>query len=292
MILQVMKRRASGVVIALLGGGQEINTGEAGLAEWGRALTESPTDWQVFVSPELLVGDASTAGSCLFPDQSAAPMQRVTRDPDLHLRVSQRSFRSAALTEWVEAVLARNAAEASRRMERIRSDFPIRLTRDLEVARGWLRARARGERRMGLLASSGARRLRQHGISVAERVDEVSWFLNSSDDVRSSDFLELALSEFGVQGLELDWTCLAWGGDLTPSVQGWEFRQFRGTKWQNVGKADMRGFILNRYRVLLTRAREGMVIWVPPGSERDATRSPERFDRVADFLLACGVEPL
>ena len=293
MMLEVMGRRSDGgVIVALVGGGQEINTGEAGLSEWGRALLDRFPDWRIAVSPQLLAGDPSTAGSCLFQNREQVPKERITEIADLHLQVSQRSFRSTSLTKLVEAVLAGDWRHAALQMEAMSQHYPIVLTRDLEVAREWLRKQSRGNRTRGILASSGARRLRQYGISVAERVKEVDWFLKPAEDVRSSDFLELALSEFGVQGLELDWACVAWGGDLTPQNDQWDLRRFRGTRWEAVHNEQARAYVLNRYRVLLTRAREGMVLWIPPGDPRDPSRDPKRFNAVEDFLRDCGVRSI
>ncbi len=173
-------------------------------------------------------------------------------------------------------------------MEHLTHD-PIVMTRDLGRARQWLRERTRGLRRCGLLASSGARRLRQDGVSVREHHDPVHWFLNPPEDVRSSNFLELPMTEFGVQGLEVDWTCLVWGADLTRDGHSWEAREFRGTEWQVVRDEQRRAYVLNRYRVLLTRAREGMVVWIPPGSASNATRDPARYQSVWEHLTAYGV---
>jgi len=290
MMLEAMGRKEAPVVVALVGNGQEINTGEAGLLEWGKALTEHHTDWSVVASPEVLAGERF-AGSALFPHESAIPRDRVTEVADLHLDVPQRSYRSTDVARWVEHVLGNEPDQAALLMEHLQR-YPIVLARDLDVARDWLREHSRGLRRRGLLVSSQARRLRSDGIPVSERIDEVNWFLKPDDDVRSSNFLELALTEFGVQGLEVDWSCTAWGGDLTRKGTSWDIRKFKGTKWTQVRDGADRDYALNRYRVLLTRAREGMVIWVPRGSHRDATRDPRRFNELAEYLTACGVRSI
>jgi hypothetical protein len=291
MMLEVLSRHDAAVLVALVGGGQEINTGEAGLSEWGRALSERFKSWRVAIDPDQLDPSRRLPGSRLFDESAPIPSARIQLHPDLHLAVSQRSFRARTLTDWVEAVLLNRPSDAAHLMEQL-SHFPIVLTRDLERARNWIRQHARGERRSGLLASSGARRLRPHGIAVQERIDEVDWFLRPPDDVRSSRFLELAASEFGVQGLEVDWSCLAWGGDLLRDGAEWELRKFVGTAWRQVKQDEARRYVINRYRVLLTRAREGMAIWVPPGDPRDPTRDPARYDGVEDYLLQCGVKTI
>ena len=159
----------------------------------------------------------------------------------------------------------------------------------MDSARTWLKLKQRGTRRIGLVASSGARRLRAYGLDVTADLSVEEWFLNPKKDVRSSFSLETVCTEFGIQGLELDWTCVCWGRDFVPSDSGWSYFSFRGTKWQNVNQAIRKKYILNKYRVLLTRAREGMVIWVPEGDRRDSTRSPERYEAINSYLMDCGI---
>lgn len=295
LMLSIMDRQPDwAVIIALVGGGQEIHDGEAGLAEWGRAVREHFPHWGIWASPEALLGGPSVAGSRLFSDGQVAPVQ-VRQERDLHLPVSVRSFRAQAVAEWVNAVVNGQPGEAAQIAARV-GDFPIRLTRSLDAARNWLRQNTRGLRRCGLLASSGALRLRAHGLEVSSGFREgfpfEEWFLANPDDVRSSNRLEVALTEFECQGLELDWTGVCWGGDFVWSSSGWEFRQFKGSAWQVVQKAATREFIRNKYRVLLTRAREGIIIWIPEGILEDETRPPQWFDSTAGFLTQCGVSVL
>jgi len=287
-MLEIMSRHSGwAVVIALVGVGQEINRGEAGLPEWGRALSERFPDWNVLISDELArtLGD----GGSLF--SSTGESARLHFDPSLHLRVSVRSFRTESTSLFIDALLKLEPDEARQILAGMDS-YPIKLTRSLDSARDWLRARQRGTRRTGLIASSGARRLRAHGLDVTADLDVENWFLNSSDDVRSSHSLEMPATEFGVQGLELDWTGVCWGGDLIPDGINWTYRKFRGTKWQSVRDERTQRYIVNKYRVLLTRAREGMVIWVPPGEVRDPTRPPRLYDRIAAYLADCGIRSL
>jgi hypothetical protein len=167
-------------------------------------------------------------------------------------------------------------------------DFPIVMTRDLQKAREWLKRRQRGTRRIGLVASSGGRRLRAHGLDVRIELDVENWFLNASSDVRSSYYLETPATEFGIQGLELDWTGVCWDIDLVPDSGDWHVRAFKGTHWQTVRDATRRQYVLNKYWVLLTRAREGMIIWVPKGESSDWTRPTSRYDAIARYLRLCG----
>lgn len=288
-LLEIMDRHPDwAVVVALVGGGQEINRGEAGLPEWGRALSSRFRHWDVLVSPGLKAGTHPT-GPCLFPEPP--PGLCVTEDESLHLMVNLRSYKAAVLSEFVDAAL-RLDSEAARGLASRLEDFPLVLTRDLDAARSWLRQHRRGCRRIGLVASSGGRRLRAHGVDVTADLDVENWFLNPAADVRSSHYLEVPATEFGIQGLELDWTGVCWGGDLHPRGGQWVCRAFRGTQWQHVRDESTRRYVVNKYRVLLTRAREGCVIWVPPGDDADPTRPPDVYDRVADHLVNCGVTPL
>ncbi|VFS25126.1 hypothetical protein RAN7_2776 [plant metagenome] len=284
------------VIIALVGGGQEIFFGEAGLEEWGRAVAIRP-DWRVVASPEVVSGGASVSGHRLFTDGVPSGIE-FRPEPLAHLSVGVRSFRAQRLAEWVDAVLLLDT-ERARPLVPDRREFPLHFTRDLEVARAWLRARSEPGcgQRAGLIATSEDQRLRAYGLerSSAFRLDYSfeKWFLMPPTDVRSSHALEVAASEFECQGLELDWVGLCWGGDLTPSASGgWEYRKFRGSSWNQVRGDSERTYVRNRYRVLLTRARFGMVIWIPPGKASDPTLEPDRFDRVRSLLEAVGVPEL
>ncbi|MDA7672241.1 DUF2075 domain-containing protein, partial [Verrucomicrobia bacterium] len=171
----------------------------------------------------------------------------------------------------------------------VRNSYPIFLTRNLNGAKKWLRSKYRGSERYGLLASSGAIRLKPYAINVKNSLDAVHWFLNDEDDVRSSFFLEDVATEFDVQGLELDWTCVAWDSDLRHNGSEWVYRSFSGTKWQAVKKEESKRYLINAYRVLLTRARQGMIIFVPHGSDSDRTRPSDYYDETYKYLRSCGV---
>ncbi len=290
-LLSVMDRRPDWcVVVCLIGEGQEINRGEAGIAEWIRALQGELPHWQVHLPPHLLAAESGLdAGLGQHLSHRAQPP-----DPALHLAVSVRSFRAETVSAYVAAMLGADAGQAAAaRPEPLR--FPILRTRNLAAARAWLRDKRRAGERAGLLASSNALRLKPEGIYVKADIDVCNWFLNATEDVRSSNSLEDAATEFGVQGLELDWTCVAWDLNLRRS-ETWEAREFRGTKWtairdagEALGRAD---YVRNAYRVLLTRARQGMVIFVPRGDAADGTRPPAEYDAVDAWLAACGVPEL
>lgn len=291
--LEIMDRHEDwAAVVALVGGGQEIHTGEAGLAEWGRALAQHYPHWQIRVSPEVLSGGESVAGSTLFPDGVPEHVS-VLKVADLHLPISLRSYRAEAVAAWANAVVWGQPGRA-RDIASGLGEFPIHITRSLDEMRVRLRRITRGERRCGLLASSGARRLRAFGVDVTARADVEHWFLAPPGDVRSSHQLEVVATEFECQGLELDHVGLCWGSDLTwlPGGMSWRLRRFRGTAWQSIAKPADRDYLLNKYRVLLTRARESLVIWVPPGMMDDPTTPPAPLDATFDYLVACGGEPL
>ncbi|WP_439533334.1 DUF2075 domain-containing protein [Polymorphobacter sp.] len=289
-LLSVMDRHERWcVVVCLIGEGQEINRGEAGIAEWIRALQGDLRHWDVHLPPHLLADGALDAGLRWHLQQRvAAP------DPTLHLSVCVRSFRAESVSAFVAALLG-NDAEIARRAMPSSHSFPLFRTRDLAAARAWLRSRRRATERSGLLASSNALRLKPEGLYVKADVDVCNWFLNGVDDVRSSSALEDAATEFDVQGLELDWTCVAWDLNLR-RTHGWEAREFRGTRWTAIhdvggglGRAD---YVRNAYRVLLTRARQGMVIFVPRGDDADATRPPTDYDAINNWLGECGIPDL
>ena len=297
-LLSIMNRfkNSWAVIIALVGGGQEINTGEGGLAEWGKALEEKFSDWRVYISPELKTGDHN-GGLSLFK-QIPQGVDTV-ENSFLHLRVAIRSYKAVELTKWVDLVLSNLSNEANEIFKSQLRHFPVFITRSLEKGKYFLKQRARGSRRYGIIASSGAKRLRAIGIDVNSGLKGTShqnelgaWYLNSSNDVRSSNFLEVVGSEFGVQGLELDWTCVCWDGDLRRSNDNWDFKGFEGTKWFNVKQNDQQRYILNKYRVLLTRAREGMILFIPEGDEEDETRLPEMYNGIFDYLKSSGIKEI
>lgn len=273
------------VVICLIGGGQEINTGEAGLGEWIAVIRDQHPDWDVHVSNRLddpdYIWDAELANELA--------KTRASSDEALHLGVSIRSFRAEALSEFVRFVVDNKPDQARITYQTIADKYPILLTRSLAEARSWLQTKARGSERYGLIASSGGNRLRADGIWIKSKIDAPVWFLNDKTDVRSSYYLEETASEFDIQGLELDWVCVGWDADFRRGHDGWLYFNFRGTKWQRVNAADRQLYLKNAYRVLLTRARQGMVIYVPQGSSSDPTRNPELYDSIYEYLLLCGL---
>jgi hypothetical protein len=295
MLLRIMERHEDwAAVIALVGGGQEINDGEAGLEEWGRALAESKKEWLIYASPEVIVGGPSTAGHCLF--DPAAPTSSVQTNAALHLRTSNRSLRAEKLATWVNHLLDGNAEEAA--SIGVTNKFPIFLSRDLNQVRSFLKEQAIGENRCGLIGSSGAARLRAQGLEPNSTFHAdypwEHWYLADRTDVRSSFQCEVFATEFEIQGLELDWIGLCWGGDFiwSDSPRSWQLRAFRpgsNNRWLRIKNPDKRIYRKNAYRVLLTRARQGMVIFIPNGDPRDPTLNPEEFHSTAEYLLRCGV---
>lgn len=273
------------VIVCLVGGGQEINTGEAGIAEWLRSIRTDFPHWHVYLSPHLSDTEYA-AGSAL---ELLAGHPAVKTHACLHLSVSMRSFRAEHVSAWVKAVLDVDREGARRSFDAIRQRYPVALTRDLGVAKAWLRKRARGNERYGVVVSSQAQRLKPHAIDIRVSIDPVHWFLHPREDVRSSFYLEDAATEFDVQGLELDWTCVVWDGDFRFTGPGWRHWSFRGATWQRINKDDRQAYLKNAYRVLLTRARQGMVIVVPEGDRADPTRDPEIYDETFEYLRSLGI---
>ncbi len=271
-------------IICLIGGGQEINTGEAGLVEWFDALRKRFPHWVVYHSGQL------TNRNYNWGQDLAAKLSSLNtaKKEALHLAVSIRSYRAEKLSDFVGSIIEGDAQRAKALHESL-ENYPLVVTREIDTAREWLRQHARGSERLGLVASSGALRLKPEGLHVKAKIDPVNWFLNGKEDIRSSYYLEDVATEFDIQGLELDWIGVCWDADLRMEEDGWGLYAFKGTKWQNVKDRYRRVYLANAYRVLLTRARQGMVIFVPKGDERDYTRPPQFYDRTFAFLTTCGV---
>lgn len=272
------------VVVCLVGGGQEINRGEAGISEWIESLNRSFKDWHIYLSSRLT--DAEYAAGHVLEKVRTRP-NVVTKD-ELHLAVSMRSFRAENVSLLVKQLLDLHKDDARDTLSEISENYPIVITRDLTRAKQWLREQARGSERYGIVASSQAQRLKPHAIDVKSPVDPIHWFLDGPEDVRSSYYLEDVVTEFDVQGLELDWTCVTWDADFRHTGEGWDHRSFCGDRWNHIKKAERKSFQKNAYRVLLTRARQGMVIVVPPGDVEDATRKPEFYDPTFEYLQEIG----
>ncbi|SCY32586.1 Uncharacterized conserved protein [Nonlabens sp. Hel1_33_55] len=285
-LIDVMDRHIDWcVIICLIGGGQEINTGEAGLEEWVVSLSRSFPDWSVHYSTSI-ISDKNylrSAKSKLFLENNG------TSNKDLHLAVSVRSFRSELLSKFIQELLDLNLKNAKLLYEKIHELYPIVLTRNLEIAKSWLKDQSKGTERIGIIASSGARRLRPLGIDVKNEISASNWFLNNKEDIRSSYFLEDVATEFDIQGLEIDWSCVAWGANFYVENMQWRHQKLKGTKWQNINLEIHHEYLKNTYRVLLTRARQGMVIYLPKGDAEDHTRLHSYYDETYQYLKNVGL---
>ena len=273
------------VIVCLVGSGQEINTGEGGIAEWLVAVAGQFPHWDIHVPPQLR---APQYGARQLLDE-ADERGSLQLDETLHLAVSMRSFRAESLSDFVRLVLDLEIDSARDLLKRLLADYPIALTRCPEIGREWVRTHARGTERYGVVVSSQAYRLKPHAIDVRVPVDPVHWFLGGKSDVRSSYYLEDVATEFQVQGLEVDWACLVWDGDLRFSPDGWSHNEFRGTRWQRIKSEDRQRYQTNAYRVLMTRARQGLVIVVPNGDPADPTRSAAYYDPTFEYLKSLGL---
>jgi hypothetical protein len=290
-LIEVMDRHKDWcTIVCLIGGGQEINTGEAGLKEWIRPFAEKFNDWSIYYSSKI------TEDVNYIKDEDALAIlkkRNAIKKDELHLSVSLRSFRSAQLSNFIQEII-NNDIERAKVIYRdfIKKDYPIKLTRDLDSSRNWLKRMAKGSERFGIVASSGGIRLRPFGLNVKAKIDAPLWFLNDKDDIRSSYFLEEVATEFDIQGLELDWTCVAWDGDLFYKNNQWNYRKFKGTKWQNINSEEITNYLINSYRVLLTRARQGMIIYIPYGNNEDVTRPDFMYDGTFNFFKSLGIEEI
>lgn len=289
LIWSLDQRKDWAVIVCLVGGGQEINTGEAGIGEWVRAMNETFPDWKVYISNQLTEKEYAEGQVA----EMLAENKNVEFSNDLHLAVSMRSFRAESLSRMVHYLLDGEVEKVRETYQEIKDRYPIALTRNLDVAKSWLKKKARGSERYGLLVSSKGYRLKPLAIDVRCKPDTIHWFLDDINDVRSSLFLEDAASEFDVQGLELDWTCLVWDGDFRYTDGAWNYYEFKGgNRWNRINKVERQAYQLNAYRVLLTRARQGMVICVPEGSDEDPTRNPDFYNGTYEYLSQMGFERL
>lgn len=287
LIRYVDRHKDWAVILCLVGGGQEINRGESGIGAWLEAARTSFPHWDMYISARLTDSEYAAAETI----GSVTESRGVHFDDNLHLSVSMRSFRAEYVSTFVKALLDCEREEARLTLAKLKR-YPIAVTRNLALAKQWVRSKARGSERYGMVASSKAMRLKPHAIDIRVETNPVHWFLNGKDDIRSSFYLEDAATEFQVQGLEVDWACVTWDGDLRFSGTGWSYHDFRGAKWQNVKNADNRSYLKNAYRVLLTRARQGMVIFVPEGDNADHTRPPAYYDSTFQYLVDVGLPVL
>lgn len=301
LIWSLDQREDWATIVCLVGGGQEINTGEAGIAEWIRALNETFTHWKVYISPQFTEPEYAEG----MVNELLKDNKNVTYSNDLHLGVSLRSFRAEKLSALVHSMLSIDTNAASIYAE-IKDKYPIVLTRDMEKAKRWLQEKVRGSERTGVLITKESARFKPLGVHVLLSDDDnaVHWFLEDKADTRSSNYLEDAATEIQVQGLELDYTCLLWDADMRYENGEWRYYRFsRNTEWSELlptteGKQEQMKYMLNAYRVLLTRARAGMVICVPEGNAHkrsngyweDSTRLPEYYDGTYEYLKKTGFE--
>lgn len=276
------------VIVCLVGGGQEINTGEAGISEWIESLNRSFPEWKVYISNKLEDSEYASGKSLELIKEH----KYVSIKPELHLSVSLRSFRAEHLSLLIKNILDLNIDKAKEYLVEINNKYPIVISRDLGKAKQWLKSKARGSERYGIVVSSQAQRLKPYAIDVKSPMDPIHWFLDAKDDVRSSYYLEDVATEFHVQGLELDWACVTWDADFRYSDAGWQHFSFVGNKWQHIRKEERKQYLKNAYRVLLTRARQGMVIVVPEGDYQDPTRMNDYYDTTYEYLKSVGFEEL
>lgn len=292
LLYSIMNRHKDwAVMICLVGLGQDIYDGEVGINEWFRCGIEEYQNWELFYSPAIF---NQTEDKDIDKDL-ITKCGRCHEVWELHLKTSVRSFRADKQCQFVDAILNNEPQKARATYAQIAEKYPVYITRDFSTAKKWTKNQVRGSQRCGVLASSGAQRLKPEGIYVPTEIDVENWFLAPSDDLRSSNMLEIVASEFKVQGLEIDWAIVCWDADLRRKDKDhWDHYGFRGTKWYKRKQPELQRYLVNSYRVLLTRARQGMVLFVPKGvnSETDPTRNAEYYDGIYNYLLECGIPEL
>lgn len=280
------------VMICLVGLGQDIYDGEVGINEWFRCGVEDYNEWEMFYSAEIF----NQTEDKDVDKEMIQNCDRCHEMEELHLKTSIRSFRADKQSKFVDAILDNSPIEAAKLYAEISIKYPVFITRDYAKAKEWIKGQVRGSQRCGVLACSSAQRLKPEGIYVPTEIDVKNWFLAPSDDLRSSNMMEIVASEFKVQGLEIDWAVVCWDADLRRKVSGngWDYYSFRGTKWTKRNQIAQQRYLINSYRVLLTRARQGMVIFVPQGvdAEEDETRNSVFYDQIYSYLISCGIKEL
>ena len=275
-------------IVCLVGGGQEINTGEGGMVDWFDALNNHFGNWEIYLSDRMT--DSEYVGDLTLKE--LLPHREYHVIPELHLGVSMRSFRSEKQAGFVKALLDCDRESATSLYEELKGKYPIFITRNLDIAKNWVRKQSRGSERYGMMATSAAERLRTRGIWAANDIKPIKWFLEGKEDVDSSFHLEVTATEFAVQGLEIDYGIVAWDGDMRYDNGEFIYKRFTRNMWCNVNSEDRRRFMKNAYRVLLTRSRQGMIIYVPEGNRYDVTTAPELYDGTFNYLKSVGIQEL
>lgn len=276
-----------GVIICLVGQDQEINQGEAGIKEWFKALENEFNNWNIYAN----------IGS-LESEELIEELNIINKD-SLYLYSTIRSLNAPILSNFIEDLLKNDKENATTKLIEFNEDYPLYITRNLENAKKWIKRESQkfdetDQIRYGLLAQSKAKRLIPECIFVQRRIPEIEWFLNDENDVRSSNHLEIPATEFNIQGLEIDYSIVAWDANLRYNENEFEYWKFEGTVWKKIKEDNTleRNYLLNAYRVLLTRARRGMVIFVPEGDDEDVTRLNEYYDGTYEYLKSIGIKEL
>lgn len=291
LLYKIMDRHQDwAVMVCLVGLGQDIYDGEVGINEWFRCGIEDFPSWEMYYSPDIFQ-------QCEDKNIDKIMIENCSRCHTVkgfHLKTSIRSFRANKQSIFVDALLNNQPEEAKKTLEEMQSKYPVYLTRDIQTAKEWVRSNVRGTQRCGVLACSSAQRLKPEGIYVPTDIDVKNWFLAPSEDLRSSNMLEVVASEFKVQGLEIDWALVCWDADLRRTGNNWDYFSFRGTRWNKRNQDIQKRYLLNSYRVLLTRARQGMIIFVPKGvtPDIDSTRDSKYYDDIFNYLKTCGIKEL
>lgn len=291
LFIEYMDRRKDwAVIVCLVGGGQDINDGEAGIEEWFNSIKKSFKGWDVYISNKIT--DREYIGNNSLKDVLSGMNYKIKND--LHLSISLRSFRNENVSKFIHYLLENDKDNAKKLYNEIKKVYPICMTRDLTTAKNWVKKKAKESGnincRYGIIASSKAKRLRADGIWVQCKCTPEKWFLNDSDDIQSSYYMEEIATEFDVQGLEIDWAIVGWDADYRYENGQFNYYKPNGSRWNKIkDEVDCR-YLKNAYRVLLTRAREGFIIYIPNGDDSDNTRLSKYYDELWKYLSKIGIE--
>ncbi len=289
-IHSINEKKDWAVLICLVGLGQDIYDGEVGVNEWFESAILKYPEWDVYYSDSIF----HQVEERLINKNLIKSSKQCHSIDGLHLTTSIRSYRSSKQSDFVDALLSNDCENAKKLYNELFDNYPVYITRDINLAKKWARNKVRGSERCGVIACSSAQRLKPYGLYVPKDIDVNKWFLAPKNDLRSSNAMEVVASEFKIQGLEIDWSVVCWDADLRRKNNDWDYYNFSGTKWNHRNKKDQKRYLLNAYRVLLTRARQGMVIFVPEGEDPDidATRNKEFYNSIYSYLLKCGIKTL
>jgi len=290
LLFNIFKDKEWGVIIALVGLGQDIHTGENGLGVWFKSLLEKNTDWEIKLSKEIFNQAADNISSY---KEVLLKNKRVSDCDGLYLRTCIRTPRAKNLSDFSEALLNNQPEKAKMALPRF-DDYPICITRSLQTAELYLLANRKRKERCGKLCSSNSKILGRisHSFDNIDTWHFANWMLDENGR-DSSNSLTFSASEFNIQGLELDWGLLGWDMDMYYFKGKWNQQKMLTPKRFCESSDIVKKHILNTYRVLLTRARKGLIIYIPKTNDfEDPFNVSSYFDSTYEYLKSCGIKDI